>query len=240
MHVIFNADDFGLTPGINLGIGQACQYGVVRSTTMMVGMAAEQHALQVASNQPSLAVGLHLRFTTGTPLTPATSVVGNDGCFLAKETFWQTQIFKKQEIADEVIAQVERFLATGLPLSHVDSHHHAHMHPKLLPVIEEVVAGYQVPLRGCLKNKKDYVFSQNFYGESLSVDKLLAIIRHYRGQCEVLEVMCHPAYIDQPLLESSGYALPRAMELEILTDARLRESLEQWGVTVGNFLSIKG
>ena len=239
MHVIFNADDFGLTPGINLGIEQACQHGVVRSTTMMVGMAAEQHALQVASAQPSLAVGLHLRFTAGLPLTTGGTIIGNDGHFLAKELFWQTHTFKEQEIADEVVAQVERFLATGLSLSHVDSHHHAHMHPRLLPVIEEIVAGYQVPLRGRLKQGKDYVFSQNFYGESLSVDKLLALIGQYRGKCDVLEVMCHPAYIDQPLLDASGYALPRAMELDILTDVSLRESLDKWGVTVGSFLSIK-
>lgn len=239
MHVIFNADDFGLTRGVNLGIGQACQHGVVRSTTMMVGMAAEQHALQVAAAQPSLAIGLHLRFTAGMPVTAAASLVGNDGHFLAKGLFWQKPAFKEREIADEVIAQIEHFLATGLTLSHVDSHHHAHMHPKLLPVIEEIVAGYQVPLRGSVKQGKDYVFSQSFYGDSLSLDKLLAIIGQYRGQCDVLEIMCHPAYIDQPLLESSGYAIPRAMELDILTDVRLKEALDLWGVTVGSFHSLK-
>lgn len=238
MHLIFNADDFGMTSGVNLGIAQACQDGVVRSTTMMVGMAAEQHAIEVAATQPSLAVGLHLRFTTGMPLTSATSIAGNDGHFLDKEIFWQTQVFKEREVADEVVAQIERFIATGLSLSHVDSHHHAHMHPKLLPVIEEVVAGYQVPLRGCLKQRTDYAFSQNFYGESLSVDKLLTIIGQYRGKCDVLEVMCHPALIDQPLLDASGYVLPRASELAILTDDRLKDSLKRWGIIVGNFLTI--
>ncbi|PSU30951.1 chitin disaccharide deacetylase [Photobacterium lutimaris] len=240
MHVIFNADDFGLTPGVNLGIAQACQAGVVRSTTLMVGMAAEQHALEIASSLPSLAVGLHLRFTAGSPLTAAADLVGNDGQFLAKERFWQKQSFAEQQVADEVTAQIEHFLATGLSLTHVDSHHHVHMHPKLQPVIEEVVDGYQVPLRAsCRYHSQQYMFSQDFYGDRLSLDKLLAIIERYRGRCEVLEIMCHPAYLDQPLIESSGYVLARATELDILTDERLSNILPQWGVVTGDFKRLR-
>ena len=236
MHVIFNADDFGLTTGVNLGIAHACQLGVVRSTTMMVGMAAQQHAEQLASQLPSLSVGLHLRFTAGAPLTNATCLVGEDGQFLSKDQFWQREVFDGQQVADEVTAQIEYFLATGLPLSHVDSHHHVHLHPKLQPVVEEVVSGYRIPLRASRAyNTQQYVFSQSFYGDGLSLDKLLAIISRFRGRCEVLEIMCHPAFVDQPLLEASSYALPRAMELDILTDKRLLQALCRWGVTLGGF-----
>ncbi|AJR09924.1 chitin disaccharide deacetylase [Photobacterium gaetbulicola] len=240
MHVIFNADDFGLTRGVNLGIADACYNGVVRSTTMMVGELAETHAVQLAAENPSLAVGLHLRLTAGAPLTVPSCLVGNDGYFLNKDEFWLRRDFNEQQVADEVTAQIECFLATGLPLSHIDSHHHTHMHPKLLPVIEDVVGSYQVPLRASSSfSGRSYAFNKDFYSDAPKLDDLLAIIDQHRGQCEVLEIMCHPAYVDQPLLESSSYVLPRAKELEILTDDRLGEALERWEVTVSNFNVLK-
>lgn len=54
MKVIFNADDFGLTQGVNNGIVKSHQDGVVKSTTMMVGMDAEQHAIELAHQNPDL------------------------------------------------------------------------------------------------------------------------------------------------------------------------------------------
>lgn len=54
MKVIFNADDFGLTQGVNNGIVKSHQDGVVKSTTMMVGMDAEQNAIELANQNPDL------------------------------------------------------------------------------------------------------------------------------------------------------------------------------------------
>lgn len=240
MHVIFNADDFGLTPGVNLGIAASCQSGVVRSTTLMVGMAAEKDAVKLAADVPSLAVGLHLRFTAGSPLTEAKGLVGDNGQFLRKEDFLSKRDFSQQQVADEVAAQIEHFLATGLRLSHVDSHHHAHLNPNLLPVVQEVVRSYRVPLRGCgyygmTATDCRYEFSDHFYGDDISRESLLNIVKRHKDRCDVLEIMCHPAYIDQPLLDASGYVLPRAKELEVLTDSTLRDTLNDWGVVVCDY-----
>lgn len=240
MHVIFNADDFGLTPGVNLGIIAACQSGVVRSTTLMVDMRAEKHAINLASSAPSLKVGLHLRFTAGTPLTTAHTLRGENGQFLLQEEFWQRQDFSEQQIADEVTAQIEHFQALGQSLSHIDSHHHAHTHPQILPVVKEIARYYQVPLRGCSKdgvtsNDCRYIFSDDFYGDDVSVDKLLNIINKHQNHCDVLEVMCHPAFIDQPLLDASAYHVLRAKELSVLTDASFYDAIEKQGIKVCDF-----
>ena len=48
MQVIFNADDFGLTHGVNQGIKDAHLKGVVNSTTLMVGMSADKEAVELA------------------------------------------------------------------------------------------------------------------------------------------------------------------------------------------------
>ncbi|PSW02669.1 chitin disaccharide deacetylase [Photobacterium lipolyticum] len=240
MHVIFNADDFGLTPGVNLGIVAASQSGVVRSTTLMVSMAAEKHAIDLASSAASLKLGLHLRFTAGAPLTAAHSLTCDSGQFLVKENFWHRRDFSEQQIADEVTAQVEHFLASGLSLSHIDSHHHAHTHPQILPVVQELARFYKVPLRECGKygvtsNDCRYIFSNDFYGDDISVDKLLDMIKKHKHRCDVLEIMCHPAYIDQPLLDVSSYNVLRAKELAVLTDGHLHEALERQGVEVCDF-----
>ncbi|WP_428434267.1 chitin disaccharide deacetylase [Photobacterium profundum] len=240
MHVIFNADDFGLTPGVNLGIVAASQSGVVRSTTLMVGMEADKHAIDLASSAASLKVGLHLRFTAGAPLTAAHSLISDNGQFLVKENFKHRKDFVEQEIADEVTAQIECFLASGLSLSHIDSHHHAHTHSQILPVVQELARYYKVPLRECgkgglISNNCQYIFSDEFYGDGISVNQLLGIINKHENRCDVLEIMCHPGFIDQPLLDVSAYNVIRAKELDILTDENLLEALDKQGIEVCDF-----
>lgn len=147
MKVIFNADDFGLTQGVNQGIVKAHLDGVVKSTTLMVGMPAEQHAVQLAKQLPELKIGLHLRFTAGRPLTGERNLTDEHGVFTAYRDFWQRRDYQPEVIYHEAIAQVEHFLKLGLTLSHLDSHHHAHTHPQLAPIIYEVAKKYHVPLR---------------------------------------------------------------------------------------------
>ncbi|MFC1234249.1 chitin disaccharide deacetylase [Vibrio sp. F74] len=232
MHVIFNADDFGLTSGVNLGIVAASQSGVVSSTTFMVGMKAGNHAIDLAKKNSSLKVGIHLRFTVGAPLTVASCLTDENGQFLLQDELWNKQDINEQQVGDEVIAQIESFLTSGMFLSHIDSHHHIHTHPKILPIIKDIANYYQVPLRGCgvlgtKNNDCRYSFSDQFYGEDISIDKIWDIINSHRSHCDVLEIMCHPAYIDQPLFDASGYSLLRAKELAILTDENLKKQLNE-------------
>lgn len=240
MHVIFNADDFGLTPGINLGIIAANQVGVVRSTTLMVGMTAEKQAIELAKNTPSLHVGIHLRFTTGVPLTSASSLTDQNGSFFSCHQFRQKQHFSEQQITDEITAQIEYFLTTGIQLSHIDSHHHAHIHPQILPIVKDFARYYNVPLResgylNSTKNQAKYYFYSGFYGENATINTILNIINQHRNDTDILEIMCHPAYIDQLLLDSSSYALPRAKELEILTDEKFIMQLQEQDIILSDY-----
>ncbi len=72
--LIINADDFGLSPGINYGIIDAHRRGVVTSTTAMMTADAIEHAAQVCVDVPSLAIGLHFVLSYGNPLTMMTSL----------------------------------------------------------------------------------------------------------------------------------------------------------------------
>ncbi|MGR5079377.1 chitin disaccharide deacetylase [Photobacterium swingsii] len=239
MKLIFNADDFGLTKGVNLGTVDASLYGAVRSTTLMVGMPAEQHALSLLEPSLPLKIGLHLRFTAGKPLTSGRTLADQQGQCWSKEVMKGYRDFDEVELADEIEAQINAFKALGIPLSHLDSHHHAHFHPQILPVITAIATSHHLPVRGLYDSEPmkgcRYEFSDKFYDTAVELDSLLKLVDQHRETCDVLEIMCHPAYIDQPLLECSGYAIPRAKELAVLTSPYFLEQLDQRGITLCDY-----
>ena len=127
MKLIVNADDFGLTRGVNLGIIEAFQQGIVRSTTLMVGMPAERHAAELATLNPGLKVGIHLRLTAGTPMAEnVPTLLDQTGKLQNQSQFWDNQSMNSEEIERELRAQIEHFLSLGVELSHMDGHHHCH------------------------------------------------------------------------------------------------------------------
>ena len=72
--LIVNADDYGLSRGVNTGIIEAAETGVVTSASMMVNLPGFNDAAARAGSRPSLSLGLHLNLTTGKPLTLAPSL----------------------------------------------------------------------------------------------------------------------------------------------------------------------
>lgn len=83
-HLIINADDFGLSPGVNQGIAEAYQAGGISSTTVMVNMPGFTDAVRLASLHPGLGVGLHFNLTYGRPVSDPRlipSLIQADGRF---------------------------------------------------------------------------------------------------------------------------------------------------------------
>jgi predicted glycoside hydrolase/deacetylase ChbG (UPF0249 family) len=240
MKVIFNADDYGLTPGVNTGIAKAHLHGVVNSTTMMVGMEAEEHAVKLAANLPKLKIGLHLRFTVGAPLTGHPNLTNGKSLFPAYSDFWKKKDFEPNAIYEECVAQIQHFLKLGIPLSHIDSHHHAHTHPQLAPVVYQVAKHYQVPLRSVgLPGEEQiscrYAFCDKFFDKGVDLDFLIMELLELKKDYDLVEVMCHPGEIEQSLLKQSSYAIQREKELEILTDVRLVDALKRSHIEVTDY-----
>jgi chitin disaccharide deacetylase len=153
--LIFNADDFGLTPGITRGILEAHHKGVVTSTTALVGSPHAADAIrQAIESAPDLGLGLHLAISgTGRPVLPSSevpSLVREDGRFHGF-TGWVYlfEQFNPDEIARELNAQCERFIDfAGRPPDHLDGHHHAvYRHPAGLRTLLDLAARYNIPIR---------------------------------------------------------------------------------------------
>ena len=134
--LIVNADDFGLTGGVNAGIQEAVEAGVVTSTTMMVNTPGFADAVRRAAGlRDRLSVGLHFNLTTGAPAAPASevpSLVDGAGRFLPLAGFLRRGLtggVRAGEVRREADAQFARLRAAGIAPTHADSHRHVHAHP---------------------------------------------------------------------------------------------------------------
>lgn len=136
--LIVNADDFGYTPGVNRAIVEAHSNGVVTSSTLMANGAAFDEAVQIAATVPKLSVGCHVVLTDGDPiLNPQQlpSLTSNSHFRDGMMTFAARAIagqMRPEEILAEAMAQIRKLQAGGITVSHLDTHKHTHLFPKIL------------------------------------------------------------------------------------------------------------
>jgi len=225
--LIVNADDFGLSPSVNHGIMDGYKYGIVNSTSMMMNMDWIEHAIHLAKNHPDLRIGIHLVLTCGRPVTKsASSLVNEHGAFLSISELGRKAKVSLTEIENEWTAQIEQFLETGLKPSHLDSHHHIHTLKELQPVIRNISKKYRLPVRRNGKIPIEGVESRadislfDFYNEGVREDFFNNLSTHLEDGTTA-EIMCHPGYLDNTLLNLSSYTFIRLTELEILTSTIL-------------------
>ncbi len=149
--LIVNADDFGITEAVNRGIVAAFDRGIVTSTSLMATGPAFEHAVDLASSRPGLAVGVHLVLTEHRPLVgsrAAASLVGLDGCFPAHVTqLLALQLRRRISLAEarlELDAQLKRVRDAGVTVSHIDGHQHVHVLPGIAGVVAVLAAKHGV------------------------------------------------------------------------------------------------
>jgi predicted glycoside hydrolase/deacetylase ChbG (UPF0249 family) len=216
--VIFNADDFGYSRGINRGIVEAHDAGVVTAATLVVNGRAAEEAVRLARARPGLSVGLHVNFTN--------------------EAQRLVDLEDREACRAELRAQYARFLElVGRKPTHLDSHQHVHRHHMRRGLFEELADEEGLPLR----DRPPVVFKGGFYGqwtygvfepEKVSFEAIERILRHEIAD-GIYEMSCHPGYHD-PELEAV-YHREREHELATLTDPRLRLLLDELGIALVSY-----
>lgn len=148
--MIVNADDFGLTAGVNRAIVEANRSGIVTSATIMANAPAYAEAAVLARATPTLLTGCHVVLIDGQPLTSGAQTLINGAT--CENTTGATSRFRSSlkdfaraavgkklsaaEIEKETEAQIARIQSAGITVTHVDSHKHTHMFPQVLrPVL---------------------------------------------------------------------------------------------------------
>jgi chitin disaccharide deacetylase len=209
--LIVNADDFGLTAGVNEGIIEAHVKGIVTSTSLMVDRPAAADAARLARAHPALSVGLH--YVEDRP-----------------------EIDEPGHAALTFAAQLDRFRElTSSDPTHVDSHHHVHL--THMDMFAPLVEPLGVPLRG--DGRARLIIA--FYGqprrgvvelERVRAPFLLELLAT-EGTDEFNELGCHPARVTADLV--SSYVGEREVELSTLTEPGLRTRIEALGLQLVSF-----
>ena len=135
--LIINADDFGLTAGVNRAIVEGNRRGVVTSATLMANAQASEAAIGLAKKQAALKTGCHVVLIDGVPLADnLPSLTNGSARFRSSLKQFAMAAVRRQiaaeEIEREVEAQIRRIQSSGITLTHVDSHKHTHMFPQVL------------------------------------------------------------------------------------------------------------
>lgn len=142
--LIVNADDFGLTAGVNRAIVEAHEGGVVSSATLMANGQAFDEAIGLAQSRPGLGVGCHIVLVDGVPLLDRKQVESLlDGGDRSGSPHFRDGIAKfgalallgrlsADEIEAEATAQIRKLQGARIEVTHLDSHKHTHVFPRVL------------------------------------------------------------------------------------------------------------
>ena len=224
--VIVNADDFGQSAGINHGIVDAHERGVVTSASLMVRGVAARGAAAYARAHPNLSIGLHVDL----------------GEWWCRGGEW-IRLYERAvrgdpvAVAAEIGEQVERFRdLLGRNPTHLDSHQHAHRLDPARTILLELAAALGVPLRECSAGVR---YDGRFYGQSatgatipdaLTGTYLAHLLR--RLPPGITELGCHPGYAGSV---STMYCDERAAEVEALCSPEVRRVFDETDLRLMSF-----
>jgi chitin disaccharide deacetylase len=216
--LIVNADDFGGAEGLNRGILECYEHGILTSASLMVDGPAVSQAVEISRAHPGLSVGLHW------------DVIGED-----EREF---DFDDRKLVREAFLAQLERFRdLTGAEPTHVDSHRHVHRWPQVFEQVAEILAPLGIPLR--FDGRVHHI--NGFYAqweagvtelEHVSVAALQGIlgVEMVEGWNEL---GCHPGYLTPDL--HSSYNVEREAELRTLIDPRVRETIGELEIELASY-----
>ena len=141
--LIVNADDFGLTVGVNRAILESHNGGIVSSATLMAGGAQFDDAVRAARSVPTLSVGCHVVLVDGAPVSTPQTVdtllairSSEPEKFFSRLSAFSARAmlggFDRDQLVGEIVAQIKKVQAAGLEVTHLDTHKHAHVLPEIL------------------------------------------------------------------------------------------------------------
>jgi predicted glycoside hydrolase/deacetylase ChbG (UPF0249 family) len=266
--IVINADDYGMTPGINRAIEQLHKMERLTSVSLVVNMPSSAGAIAFAGREKSMRLGVHLNLTTGRPVLPAEevpSLLTRDGGFYDRAAFIPlnvARLIRPAEIERELSAQIALARDQGIRPRHLDSHMHIHALKSLGRVVDALADRHNVPT---VRNPRLSAFtvpthgrvhearmalrraggrmvsstrsamtgrSRSSPGPDHTTDRLIYLRWYLERRADPydafrasiaaldgrsMEIIAHPAYLDDVLPTLSNYVAGRERELEFLS-----------------------
>jgi chitin disaccharide deacetylase len=148
--LIVNADDFGRSEAVNLGVAEGFRRGIITSTSVVAAGPAFESALRMAPSLKGLGIGVHLAVDEYQPILPAADIptlVGPEGQFRSRRRQFLNMASNPRMRGDllrEWDAQISRIVAAGVKLTHIDGHGHCHVHPAVTGIIIQLAERYGI------------------------------------------------------------------------------------------------
>jgi len=146
--LIINADDFGLTRGVNSAIAECARLGTVRSATIMANAPAFDDAVRTAGETPNLGVGIHFVLTGLEPLSGDVPDLAPNGLLPSSPVellkIALTRRLARRQIEKELLAQTEKVFDSGIVPTHFDSHKHVHIIPPVHEIMMDIARRFSV------------------------------------------------------------------------------------------------
>jgi len=242
LDIVVNADDFGWDKSCSLAILEAYEKNYITTTTMMSTGAFFDDAVKlVKESRLKDFVGIHFDLTEGYSLTSeirkAPFFCGSNGAFHMHVNRYKPLNKKQMEcVYEELNAQVNRFLETGLSIHHADSHHHIHTAPFIYPIFKKVMDAYgikkirisrNIGVMSVKKTVAKWLFNNLLIGSQNAYSNFFGSFADYvetsiKNKSGLVEIMCHPDYNDQGLVVDrcgdAPYDNPYGTELKDLLE----------------------
>ncbi|CAK1704030.1 chitin disaccharide deacetylase [Vibrio crassostreae] len=250
MKLILNADDFGLTESVNLGIADCFRAGTVKSTTIMMNQPGVSHASQLYQRGLIHEVGLHFTVTSGKSISSPKlipTLVDENGHFFDRKALFNKSDVSSDEVFRECMAQYQAALDAGFNINHIDSHHFAGAYRPLKIGFTQAANEIGLPVRridsfiqgqSLLSVPTPDAFDMGFHAEGVNIEYLKAVLLAYQDSMpnSTIELMCHPARtLTEELEEISSYAHARVEEWKILTSDEFSLWLRKNGIECVGF-----
>jgi len=166
LKLVTNADDFGLSEKVNEAILKSFRYGILRSTSLMANGKSFDHAVGIIRSNPDLDIGIHLTLVEEKPILNSEQVqsllTDKKHCAIDFTKKYFSEKISLEEVRKELTAQIEKLLDLGIKVSHIDSHKHLHILPRILDITIDLVNRYKIKFIRIPKEKFSAYMFANF------------------------------------------------------------------------------
>lgn len=235
--IILNVDDFGLTKGVNDAVLELSKQGLVKSTTALVNSPYFAEDIKKTVDY-DLDVGIHLTIDLFNAELFHPSLCDENNLFHKAKTHSLNRSLDSDVIYREWKSQIEKFIqVAGFKPTHIDSHHHAHVvNSDANIAVKRLGEEYNLVIRHNSNNKYTAHCSGDFYGENVNPDLLMTTMTNLlEVEADYLEVMMHPAFVDEELKTISSYNTARMKEYEAIISKEFKTFIEQNNIEISKF-----
>ncbi|HMU42094.1 MAG TPA: ChbG/HpnK family deacetylase [Ignavibacteriaceae bacterium] len=208
--IVVNADDFGMSSGVNGAILRSFELGYISTTTIMCNMPGFEEACQIAHDKKLTdRIGIHFNLTEGYPLSEKikrlSKFCDQDGRMFKSFKGHLFSASEREAVYEELEMQLKKLKSFGITPTHADSHHHSHHFIGTQSIVIKLATANQIPAVRLRFNFGRLSPQRKLYSKLFNMRLELAGLAKTKYFCEIrsvnkslfeknkpVEVMVHP------------------------------------------------